>query len=84
MRRRAGTTPTKQPLRCYRCHRLRLDPKIVVEPEVEKRPRDGRQRDHVRVCCSNGHWWWSLHPEAIRQNREAGSLGNPSGAREPI
>jgi hypothetical protein len=81
MQRRIGTHPTTQPLRCYRCHRLGVDPAIVVDPPVEKRPLNGRYRDHVRVYCSNGHLWWSLHPEAIRQSREADAFGDASRGR---
>jgi hypothetical protein len=83
MQRRTGTHPTTQPLRCYRCLRLGVDPTIVVDPPVEKRPINGRYRDHVRVYCSNGHSWWSLHPEAIRQGRETDTVRYLSADREP-
>jgi hypothetical protein len=84
MQRRAGNHPTTQPLRCYRCHRLGVDPAIVVDPAVDKRLRDGRYRDHVCVYCSNGHSWWSLHPEAIRQARGAHSSGGPAEVRSDV
>jgi exosome complex RNA-binding protein Rrp42 (RNase PH superfamily) len=41
---------------------------------VEKRLRDGRYRDHASASCSNGHEWWSVHPEAIRQAHDANAL----------
>jgi hypothetical protein len=72
MRQRIGTYITTRPLRCERCHRRRLDPQITVAPGlVEKRRRDGRYRDHASAFCSNGHQWWSIHPQAIRQAQQA-------------
>jgi hypothetical protein len=81
MRQRGGAHTTTRPLRCERCNRLGLDPKITVEPGVERRPKDGRHRDHVNVHCSNGHSWWSVHPEAIRRSREGDALGNAGGSQ---
>ena len=69
--RRGGTHPTTRPIRCYQCRRLGLDPKLTVGRTVEKRLKDGRYRDHMCVYCSNGHSWWSVHPEAIRRSRES-------------
>jgi hypothetical protein len=75
LRRRIGTHGTTQPLRCNRCQHLGLHPQITVGPGiVEKRRRDGRYRDHVSATCSNGHSWWSIHPEALRQARHANRL----------
>jgi hypothetical protein len=77
--RRGGTHPTTRPLRCDRCHRLRVDSKITVEPTVQKRLKDGRCRDHVHVYCSNGHSWWSVHPEALRRSSEADRHAGQNG-----
>jgi hypothetical protein len=75
LRRRIGTHGTTQPLRCNRCQHLGLNPQITVRAGiVEKRGRDGRYRDHVSATCSNGHSWWSIHPEALRQARHANRL----------
>jgi hypothetical protein len=73
--RRSGTHPTTRPLRCDRCHQLGLDPQIAVGPGIlEKRLLDGRYRDHASASCSNGHSWWSVHPEALRRAREANNI----------
>ena len=73
--RRIGTHTTTRPLRCERCYHLGLDPAITVGPGiVEKRLRDGRYRDHASASCSNGHVWWSIHPEALQRARLANQL----------
>jgi hypothetical protein len=74
LRRRIGTSATRQPLRCVRCHHLGLQPITVGAGPIEKRLRDGRYLDHASASCSNGHIWWSIHPEALRQAREANIL----------
>ena len=75
LRRRIGTHGTTRPLSCNRCQHLGLNPQITVGfGIVEKRLRDGRYRDHVCATCSNGHSWWSIHPEALRQARHANKL----------
>jgi hypothetical protein len=73
--RRVGTHTTTRPFRCERCHHRGLHPRVTVRPRIlEKRLRDGRFRDHANATCSNGHSWWSIHPEAIRLAREANVL----------
>jgi hypothetical protein len=73
--RRIGTHTTTRPFRCERCHHLGLTPTIVVGPGIiESRLLNGRYRDHAHANCSNGHAWWSVHPDAIRQASQANLL----------
>jgi hypothetical protein len=82
LRRRIGTHGTTTPLRCNRCQHLGLNPQVTVGPGiVERRLREGRHRDHVSVSCSNGHSWWSIHPEALKQGRPADKLAALSFSR---
>jgi hypothetical protein len=50
---------------------------------LEQRLRDGRFRDHANATCSNGHDWWSIHPEAIRRVREANVLAMMATPSDP-
>ena len=82
MRKRVGMHPTTGLLRCYRCVRLGQDPKLTVEPRVVKQLREGRYRACANVSCSNGHSWSSVHPEAVRQAREANASETPGGSED--
>ena len=75
MRQRIGKYRTTRPFRCERCHQLGLHSTVAVGAGViERRPRDGRRRDHAEASCSHGHQWWSVHPEAIRRARLANTF----------
>ena len=67
--RRVGTHRTTRPLRCERCRRLGLSPTIAIAPGLEKLWNNGRYRDHANVSCTNGHHWWSVHPEALQRRQ---------------
>jgi len=62
---------TIAPLCCRRCDREGQTYTLRVERGQHRRRRDGRRRLSVNVTCTNGHEWFSVHPQAIKRSREA-------------
>lgn len=78
VRQRTGK-PANRALCCYRCRRAGKNPTLTVERGVQKRLKDGRQREHVNVHCDRGHEWWSVSKEAIARSRELDAIARAGG-----
>lgn len=57
------------PLRCRRCVRARQPHTVTVERGVQRRKVRGHPTSVVNCYCSNGHEWWSMNKNAVRESR---------------
>lgn len=75
------TRRTKNRLRCYRSDReRRTGYTLTASGAQQKLSRSGRVRLCAHIICSDGHEFWSTHPDALRLGREADALRRAGGA----